>query len=225
MSGNETRQEIDFDVKGNRTREVVSDFLSRLEIDYEEGKMKAGILFDCLRKKNSAFFAYTYDDLGNLVEQTQTGPANTLIGKFIWTFLGEDLEKQEFTYIDGFPPMGDGGPAYRDHATKIEFKCVKGLILEEKIDAWAGTADGGHFSTIRYEYDSEQKLISRTICSKPQMERSDNPFGPSETRTEFVYDEKGLLIETKSEDSRVQKASKSRKPETKWKEYVYEFYP
>ncbi len=176
----------------------------------------------------TANYTYTYDDAGNLVEQTHTSPRGTLIGKFLWEYENGELKKQSFKYIDGSPPMGDGGPAYRNHSNSIEFTCKDGLITGEEINAWASTADGGRFITRVHDYDSEGRRIASTVSARPQFERDGNPFRGMKTKVVFNYDEKGLLkgkVENFEESPDSESEMKVARPISGGNEYVYEFYP
>ncbi|PKL48599.1 MAG: hypothetical protein CVV42_09000 [Candidatus Riflebacteria bacterium HGW-Riflebacteria-2] len=232
MSGDRVMLEKNFDKNGKPLRQVETHWDSRLEIDYNDGKMAAGKLTS-REGKVIADYIYDYDDAGNLVEQTQTSPRGTLIGKWVWEYESGELKKQSFRYIDGSPPMGDGGPAYQGHSTSIEFTCKDGLIIEEKLDAWASTADGGSYITVVNEYDSEGRRIARTVSSRPQFERADNPFKGMTTRVEFNYDEKGLLQGKKEALPKSPAGnfdlqpvrSKTSEIAAGGNKYLYEFYP
>ncbi|MEW6710729.1 MAG: hypothetical protein AB1403_12960, partial [Candidatus Riflebacteria bacterium] len=139
MSGDQVASQIDFDEQGNRVSEFSQGWDGRVEINYVDGRRSHGIMKN--REGNLICeFSYEYDADGNLVEQAQKSVRGTLIGKWIWEYESGELVKQMFKYIDGCPPMGDGGPMYRDHSTTIKFSSSGGLVKSKEIDAWASTA-------------------------------------------------------------------------------------
>lgn len=231
MSGDKVTSQIDFDEQGNRVSEFSQSWDGRVEINYIDGRRSHGVM-KSREGDQICEYSYNYDADGNLVEQQQKSARGTLIGKWVWVYENGELVKQMFEYIDGSPPMGDGGPMYREHSTNIKFSSTGGLVRTKEIDAWASTADGGSFIKTFHEYDKDGRLLRTEVNHRPQMEREGSPNRPGGSVIVYNYDERGLLT-GKSEEAKEEEESPGSEKlifmapvsRESGPEFVYEFWP